>query len=109
MAAPMVDQSELAFRMLCRELGTNLCYTPMMHARLMTEVPTYRALHFDAGGAEDRPLFGQLAMPEAPWVRHSPSNQCVVDYFNPLMSHNYHCIEEGPRATNRDKGSEKIV
>ena len=60
-AAPMVDQSELAFRMLCRELGTNLCYTPMMHARLMTEVPTYRALHFDAGGAEDRPLFGQLA------------------------------------------------
>ena len=60
-AAPMVDQSELAFRMLCRELGVGLCYTPMMHARLMTEVPSYRKLHFDAGGPEDRPLFGQLA------------------------------------------------
>ena len=60
-AAPMVDQSELAFRMLCRELGVGLCYTPMLHARLMTEHPSYKKLHFDAGGEDDRPLFGQLA------------------------------------------------
>lgn len=61
-AAPMVDQSELAFRTLCRELGVGLCYTPMLHARLMTEVRTYQDLHFDAGrSAADRPLFGQLA------------------------------------------------
>ena len=59
--APMVDQSELPFRLLCRELGTTLAYTPMMHARLFTEVPEYRRLHFDPEPTLDRPLVGQLA------------------------------------------------
>ena len=60
--APMVDQSERAFRLLCRELGVGLCYTPMLHARLFKEVPAYRELHFDAH--EERregPVFAQLA------------------------------------------------
>ena len=58
--APMVDQSELAFRVLCRSLGTDLCYGPMLHARLFNEVPTYRKLHFDAHPA-DKPFIAQLA------------------------------------------------
>ena len=33
----------------------------MLHARLLTEVKEYQHRHFDPGGAEDRPLFGQLA------------------------------------------------
>ena len=59
----MVDQSELAFRLLTRELGCDLAYTPMLHARLFAEVPEYRRLHFDADPAaeRDRPLFAQLA------------------------------------------------
>ena len=61
-AAPMVDQSELPFRLLCRQLGTELTYTPMLHARLMVENPYYRAQHFDAhADIDEGPVFAQLA------------------------------------------------
>jgi len=58
--APMVEQSELAFRMLTRQLGADLCYTPMLHARLMGEVPEYHDKIFDPH-PQDRPVFAQLA------------------------------------------------
>ena len=51
---------ELAFRKLCRELDTDLCYTPMLHARLFCEVPAYREAHFDADPS-DEPVVAQLA------------------------------------------------
>ena len=59
----MVDASELAFRLLCREHGAELAYTPMLNARLMATEPAYVSRHYDAGGtsSEDRPLVTQLA------------------------------------------------
>lgn len=61
--APMVDQSELAFRMLCKRHGAEAAYTPMLHARLFNETQAYREEHFtttcDQPG-EDRPLLAQF-------------------------------------------------
>ena len=61
--APMVDQSELAFRLLCRKYGTELCYTPMLHSRLMVEDKKYKSKHFSTCPEDygrDNPLFVQL-------------------------------------------------
>lgn len=57
--APMVDQSELPFRLLCRKYGATAAYTPMLHARLFLEGAPYRAEHFSTC-PEDRPLLAQF-------------------------------------------------
>ncbi|RLM95394.1 hypothetical protein BBO99_00007711 [Phytophthora kernoviae] len=57
--APMVDQSELAFRMLCRSLGADCCYTPMLHSRLFAESAEYRGKMFEKH-IQDRPLIVQF-------------------------------------------------
>ncbi|KAK7036023.1 tRNA-dihydrouridine synthase 1 [Favolaschia claudopus] len=65
--APMVDQSELAFRRLCRRYGGQLVYTPMINAKMFADdSKKYRNQYFDIPSGEegdpktDRPLIVQF-------------------------------------------------
>jgi len=62
--APMVDQSDYPFRLLCRNYGANLAYTPMIHSRLFVEKKMYRNKFWDFSTdsklSKEKPLIAQF-------------------------------------------------
>lgn len=58
--APMVDQSDLPFRLLARKYGANLCFTPMIHSKILTTSKVYRSKFTGTWLETDRPLIAQL-------------------------------------------------
>ena len=59
--APMVLQSELAFRVLCRKYNKDIVtYTPMLSSKQFVRDKTYRDQQFQTAN-DDRPLIAQFA------------------------------------------------
>ncbi|GMM27768.1 tRNA dihydrouridine synthase [Martiniozyma asiatica (nom. inval.)] len=61
--APMVDGSELGWRIMSRRYGAELCYSPMIHSRLFVEDRKYREQFIcpqDGQRGLDRPLIIQF-------------------------------------------------
>jgi tRNA-dihydrouridine synthase 1 len=80
--APMVGASELAFRLLARRHGAQLCYTPMMHADKFARDPAYRAAELQTT-AEDAPLVAHFCGNDASTLvaaaRLAEAQACAID------------------------------
>jgi len=80
--APMVNQSELAFRMLTRKYGCDLAYTPMFHARLFATSHKYREQQFSTAPG-DEPVIVQFCGDDPEMIlqaaKHVEKDCCAVD------------------------------
>ncbi|KAL5225118.1 hypothetical protein ABZP36_011757 [Zizania latifolia] len=69
MLAPMVDNLELPFCMLCWHYGANAAYTPMLHSRIFSKNDKYRSMEFTTcKGAPTRDLRAKIVEPYRDYV-----------------------------------------
>ncbi|KAG8977457.1 hypothetical protein FRB90_008815, partial [Tulasnella sp. 427] len=95
---PMVDQSELAWRILSRRYGAELVYTPMISARVYSD-PNHKVYREEAfntllgeeGGPEDRPLFIQFAANDPDLLLKSAK---MVEPFADAIDINFGCPQD---------------
>lgn len=58
---PMVDHSDLPFRILTRRYGADLCYSPMINSKFFTlKNRAYRKTNWFSDAKVDRPLIAQV-------------------------------------------------
>ncbi|CAL1693795.1 unnamed protein product [Somion occarium] len=96
--APMVDQSELAWRRLSRRYGGQLVYTPMINAKLFSENnrKAFREQQFNTaegeeGSPEDRPLIVQFCANDPEQLLTSAK---VVEPFCDAIDINLGCPQD---------------
>lgn len=80
--APMVDHSELSFRMLVRQLGVQCTYTPMFNAKVFVRNAKYRDYCLQISEELDRPYIIQVNI----YLTTSlPSNILILISFAPAI------------------------
>ena len=80
--APMVLQSELAFRLLCKKYNQNIItYTPMISAKKIVNDKTYRKHHFQTATG-DRPLIAQFCGDNAATLIEATNDKDQIDAAN---------------------------
>ncbi|BFU24378.1 dihydrouridine synthase family protein [Entamoeba histolytica HM-1:IMSS-B] len=63
--APMVDGSDLTFRILVRRHGVNLCYTPMVLSKMFVESKVYRNEVVNSLDPKEQPIIIQIVGSDA--------------------------------------------
>ena len=59
--APMIERSDLAFRIMCRKYGCEIAYTQMLHAMVLAKKHDRKYIAEYITSSNDSPLIVQLA------------------------------------------------